>query len=124
FRVDDQLNRHDLTGEVLFRARAGCPWRDLPRAVREQEHRLRPASPLVAGRTWGQVLDVLRAGCDEVGSKDWTVSADSPVGRAHRHAAGARRALPADLARGQGRMTTIRQAAGRAGRPWAARAAG
>jgi hypothetical protein len=37
---------------------------------------------------------------DEVEGKDWTVSADSTVVRAHQHAAGARRALPADLVTG------------------------
>jgi hypothetical protein len=42
----------------------------------------------------------LRAGCDEAEGKDWTVSADSTVVRAHQHAAGARRARPADLPAG------------------------
>ncbi|MEV1247957.1 hypothetical protein ACIBO2_29180 [Nonomuraea sp. NPDC050022] len=35
------------------------------------------------------MLDGLRAGCDEIEGKDWTVSADSTVARAHQHAAGA-----------------------------------
>ena len=48
------------------------------------------------GRSWTR----LRAGCDEAEGKDWTVSADSAVVRAHQHAAGARRALPADLLTG------------------------
>ena len=47
--------------------------------------------------TWEKILDRLRAGCDEAEGKDWTLSADSTVVRAHQHAAGARRALPADL---------------------------
>ena len=68
--------------------------------VWELEHCLWAASPLVAGRTWAQVLDALRAGCDEAEGADWTVSADSTVVRAHQHAAGARRARPAELARG------------------------
>jgi transposase len=50
--------------------------------------------------TWAQILDVLRAGCDQAESRDRTVSADSTVVRAHQHAAGARRALPAELVRG------------------------
>ncbi len=50
--------------------------------------------------TWEQILDGLRAGCDEAEGKDWTVSADSTVVRAHQHAAGARRALPAELVTG------------------------
>jgi hypothetical protein len=50
----------------------------------------------------GADLDLLRAGCDEAEGKDWTVSADSTVVRAHRHAAGARKAPPADLRTGAG----------------------
>jgi len=50
--------------------------------------------------TWEKILDGLRAGCDEAEGKDWTVSADSTVVRAHQHAAGARRARPADLVTG------------------------
>jgi hypothetical protein len=41
--------------------------------------------------------DLLR---DEAEGKAWTLSADSTVVRAHQHAAGARRALPADLVTG------------------------
>jgi transposase len=46
--------------------------------------------------TWEQILDGLRAGCDEAEGSNWTVSADSTVARAHQHAAGARRARAAD----------------------------
>ncbi len=35
--------------------------------------------------TWEKILDGLRAGCDEAEGKDWTVSADSAVARAHQH---------------------------------------
>ena len=112
-----------MVNGILFRTRAGCPWRDLPAQFGNRSTVYGRHRRWSLDGTWGQVLDVLRAGCDEVESKDWTVRPDSTVVRAHQHAAGARRALPADLARGQGRMT-IRQAAGRAGRPWAARAAG
>jgi hypothetical protein len=58
---------------------------------------------IAAGRWTGpgkQILDALRAGCDEAEGRDWTLSADSTVVRAHQHAAGARRALPAELATG------------------------
>jgi transposase len=46
--------------------------------------------------TWEQILDGLRAGCDEAEGSNWTVSADSTVARAHQHAAGARRVPAAD----------------------------
>jgi transposase len=91
--VDDRLNRHDLTGEewqrllpmmpadawqgrrwsnhrmvidgVMFRARNGCPWRDL-RGVygswKTVSNRHRRWS---LDGTWEQMLDCLGAGCDE-----------------------------------------------------------
>ncbi len=120
----DRLNRHDLSEEewqrlrpllpadpprggrwadhrtvingIFFRTRAGCPWRDLPEGSGNwktvyNRHRRWPLDG-----TWEQILDGLRAGCDEAEGKGWTVSADSTVNRAHQHAAGARRALAAD----------------------------
>ncbi len=51
--------------------------------------------------TWEMILDGQRAGCDEAEGSNWTVSADSTVIRAHQHAAGARRARPADLVTGR-----------------------
>ena len=43
------------------------------------------------------ILDRLRAGCDEAEGQGRTVAADATVVRAHQHAAGARRAPPADV---------------------------
>ena len=85
---------------VLFRTRAGCPWRDLPERYGNWK--------TVYGRHRGwsldgtreQVLDVLCAGCDEAEGADWAVSADSTVIRARQHAAGARRAPAADSGTG------------------------
>jgi hypothetical protein len=53
--------------------------------LRELDDYLQPASPLV--RTWEQILDGLRSGCDEAEGRNWTVSADSTVARARQHAA-------------------------------------
>jgi len=128
--VDDHLNRHDLTDAewerlvwllpahprqghrwndhrtvingILFRTRTGCPWRDLPaeygnwKTVYGRHRRWS-----LDGR-WEQILNRLRAGCDDAEGAGWTVSADSTVVRAHQHAAGARRARPAELVRGGG----------------------
>jgi transposase len=52
--------------------------------------------------TWEQVLDALRAGCDEAEGGGWTVSAESTVVRAHQHAAGARKVPAANDLRGGG----------------------
>jgi transposase len=130
FRVDDLLNRHDLTDEewlrlaplmpaqprqghrwndhrtvingILFRARAGCPWRDLPGEFGNWSSIYGRHRRWSLDGTWAQILSRLRAGCDQAEGPDWTVSADSTVVRAHQHAAGARRAPPAAPVRGGG----------------------
>jgi transposase len=126
--VLDRLNRHDLTDEewerlrvflpadpprggrwldhrmvingIFFRTRAGCPWRDLPAGFGNWKTVYNRHRRWSMDGTWQQILDGLRAGCDEAEGTDWTVSADSTVVRAHQHAAGARRARPAELVTG------------------------
>jgi transposase len=113
--VDDRLNRHDLTDEdweqlagllpadpregyrwndhrmvidgVLFRTRTGCPWRDLPKGYGNWKTVYNRHRRWSLDGTWEQILDSLRAGCDEAEGADWTVSADSAVVRGHQHAA-------------------------------------
>ena len=85
---------------VFFRTRTGCPWRDLPEGFGNWSTVYGRHRRWSLDGTWAQILAALRAGCDEAEGTDWTVSADSTVVRAHQHAAGARRALPAELARG------------------------
>jgi len=116
--VDDLLKRHALTDEewarlvplvpaqprqghrwndhrtvidgILFRTRTGCPWRDLPgvfgnwKTVYERHRRWS------GDGTWEKMLGRLRAGCGEAEGREWAVSVDSTVVRAHQHAAGAR----------------------------------
>jgi transposase len=126
--VLDQLNRHDLTDEewerlrvflpgdpprggrwanhrkvidgIFFRTRAGCCWRDLPEGFGHWKTVYNRHRRWSLDGTWEKILDQLRAGCDEAEGADWAVSADSTVVRAHQHAAGARRTLPAELAAG------------------------
>jgi transposase len=81
---------------ILFRTRAGCPWRDLPAAYGNWSTVYGRHRRWSLDGTWEKILDRLRAGCDEAEGRGWTVSADSTVVRAHQHAAGARRALPAE----------------------------
>jgi transposase len=120
----DLLNRHDLSGEewehlrmflpvdaprgarwadhrtvingIFFRARAGCPWRGLPENFGNWKTVYNRHRRWSLDGTWEQILHSLRAGCDEAEGKEWTVSADSTVARAHQHAAGARRVPAAD----------------------------
>jgi transposase len=81
---------------IFFRARAGCPWRDLPEGFGNWKTVYNRHRRWSLDGTWEQILDGLRAGCDEAEGGNWTVSADSTVARAHQHAAGARRARAAD----------------------------
>lgn len=121
----DRLNRHDLSGEEWEHLRMFLPV-DQPGGGRWADHRTvingSSSVPGLAARggtcrrtsgtnrktvynrhrrwsldgTWEQFLHRLRAGCDEAEDKEWTVSADSTVARAHQHAAGARRVPAAD----------------------------
>jgi transposase len=123
--VDDRLSRHDLTDEewallaplmpanprqghrwndhrtvvngIMFRTRAGCPWRDLPECYGNWKSVYGRHRRWSGDGTWETILDALRAGCDEAGSRAWTVAADAAVVRAHQHAAGARHAPPKDI---------------------------
>ena len=81
---------------IFFRARAGCPWRDLPENFGNWKTVYNRHRRWSLDGTWEQILHRLRAGCDEAEGKGWTVSADSTVARAHQHAAGARRVPAAD----------------------------
>jgi transposase len=122
---DDRLGRHDLTDEewarlepflprhprqghrwndhrlvidgVFHRVRTGCPWRDLPERFGNWKTVYNRHRRWSGDGTWEQVLDALRAGCDEAKGRAWTVAADATVVRAHQHAAGARHAPPKDI---------------------------
>ncbi len=89
-------DHRQVVNGVVWRARTGCPWRDLPpgygpwQTVYERHRRWS------GDGTWERVLDGLRVGCD-AGEGEWTVGIDSTVVRAHQHAAGARHAPPADV---------------------------
>jgi transposase len=85
---------------IFFRPRTGCPWRDLPEGLGNWKTVYNRHRRWSLDGTWEKILDGLRAGCDETEGRDWTVSADSTVVRAHQHAAGARRALPAAVVTG------------------------
>lgn len=80
---------------MLFRVRAGVPWRDLPerygswKTVYERHRRWS------ADGTWDRILQAVQADADLAGRVDWSmVGVDSTSCRAHQHAAGARKAWP------------------------------
>ena len=84
---------------ILFRTRAGCPWRDLPGEYGSWKTVYGRHRRWSLDGTWEQILGRLRAGCDAGEGARWALSADSTVVRAHQHAAGARRAVPAGPAK-------------------------
>ncbi|MFF5538765.1 IS5 family transposase [Streptomyces cinerochromogenes] len=80
---------------ILFRVRAGIPWRDLPerfgswKTVYERHRRWS------ADGTWDRILHAVQADADLAGRIDWSmISVDSTSCRAHQHAAGARKKKP------------------------------
>ncbi len=74
-------HRKVLNG-ILFRIRAGCPWRDLPPEYGNWKTAYNRHRRWALDGTWEKILGRLRAGCDEAEGEDWTVSADSTVVRA------------------------------------------
>lgn len=123
--TDDRVVRHDLTDEewarlapllpgnalhgrpwsdhrmvingVLHRARAGCPWRDLPAQYGPWKTVYNRHRRWSGDGTWEAILAELQAGCDQEEGADWTAAIDSTVVRAHQHAAGARHDPPKDI---------------------------
>lgn len=70
---------------MIFRARTGIPWRDLPReqfgpwqTVWKRHRRY------AADGTWDKVLAALLTEADAAGEIDWRVSVDSTISRAHQ----------------------------------------
>jgi transposase len=82
---------------VFWRTRTGAPWRDLPDDYGNWKTVYQRHRRWSGDGTWEQVLDGLRAGCDQDEAAGWTAAIDSTVVRAHQHAAGARRDPPRDI---------------------------
>jgi transposase len=76
---------------ILWPARTGAPWRDLPERYgpwKTAHERLRKWT---ADGTWDRILAEVIVKDDAVGAMEWTFSIDSSSIRAHQHAAGARK---------------------------------
>jgi transposase len=86
-----------LINGVLWRTRTGSPWRDLPRCYGNWKTVYNRHRRWSADGTWDEILVGLRRGCDQDVDTEWALGVDSTVTRAHQHAAGARRRLPAEL---------------------------
>jgi transposase len=83
------LDHRTLIEAVLWLARTGAPWRDLPPELMNWRSAWRRLQRWTAAGVWERVVDALRAMAPEAG---WEVHMlDSTVVRAHAHAAGARK---------------------------------
>ncbi|MFD6825502.1 transposase [Streptomyces sp. NPDC060085] len=94
--LPDRVSRRDhrqVIDAIAFKYRTGTPWMDLPE---QAPNRLRMWA---ADGTWERVLTVLLAQADAEGDLDWVVAVDSPMVRAHQHAAGARQKGPRQASR-------------------------
>ncbi len=85
------LDHRRMINGMLWIARTGAPWRDLPErygavgTVSSRCYRWQPAG------IWDRILAVLQQQADADGQLDWTMHfVDGTSVRAHQHAAGAK----------------------------------
>jgi len=71
---------------MIYRARTGVPWRDLPAGFGAWQTVHRRFQEWSSDGTFDRVLGELLAGADAAGQVQWAVSVDSTVARAHQHA--------------------------------------
>ncbi|CAM5307834.1 Transposase OS=Streptomyces griseomycini OX=66895 GN=FHS37_007694 PE=4 SV=1 [Streptomyces griseomycini] len=115
---------------VLFRARTGVPWPDLPERYGPWQTVYERHRRWSADGTWKALRQELQIEADagnpdgalarQVSRQEWAVNIDSTSCRAHQHAAGAPRKPPADHPQ-EGAERVRRQ---RGARHWGARGAG
>jgi transposase len=96
---------------VLFRARTGVPWPDLPERYGPWQGVYERHRRWSADGTWNKILQELQIEADagdpdaaltqavqeQVREREWAVNIDSTSCRAHQHAAGARHRPPRDF---------------------------
>lgn len=94
-------DHRQVVNGILHRVRTGVQWRDLPerygpwKTVYERHRRWS------ADGTWERLLQQVQAQAHAAGGIDWDVSVDSTSIRAHRQAAGARKAPPPVASKGR-----------------------
>jgi transposase len=89
------LDHRRILNGMLWILRTGAPWHDLPerygpwRTVASRFYRWRKAG------VFQHLFDALKQQADAAGQLDWEVHfVDSPMVRAHQHAAGAKKGMP------------------------------
>ena len=98
-------HRQVLEG-IIYRFRAGIPWRDLPASFGPWQTVWKRHRRFSADGTWDRIHTRLLTDADAAGDLVWDVSVDSTVNRAHQHAT--------NLTRGTGGSGELHEAAGRA----------
>ncbi|MBP2216662.1 transposase [Arthrobacter sp. CAN_C5] len=80
------FNNHRLVVEgIVYRFRAGIPWRDLPECFGSWKTVWKRHRRFSSDGTWDRIHTQLLAEADAAGMIDWEVSVDSTVNRAHQH---------------------------------------
>lgn len=82
---------------IIFRYRAGCPWRDLPEGFGPYQTVWKRHARWSKDGTWDQILAALLLKADDAGQLDWQVSIDSTVSRVHQHGSNMTREVAAVL---------------------------
>ena len=85
--------KRQLIDGIRWRVRVGSPWRDVPACYGPWQTVYGLFRRWQRDGTWEQIVTGLQARADAAGLITWDVSVDSTIGRAHQHAAGARRRL-------------------------------
>ncbi|MFE9404079.1 transposase [Streptomyces sp. NPDC006530] len=83
--------RRQLIDGIRWRTRTATPWRDVPERYGPWDRVYDLFRRWQRNGTWKWTLGQLQTEADAKGLITWDVSVDSPVCRAHQHAAGARK---------------------------------
>ena len=75
---------------ILWRLRAGAPWRDVPERYGPWQTCYDRFVRWRRDGTWDRLLALAHSAADAAGELDWVVCIDGTIVRAHQHAAGAR----------------------------------
>jgi transposase len=80
-----------LINAIRWRARCGCPWRDVPSCYGPWKSAYDLFRRWQRSGAWAAIVTGLQAMADAAGHVTWDVSVDSTIAPAHQHAAGARK---------------------------------
>lgn len=84
-------DHREVIDAVAWKYRTGLPWTDMPEQFGSWKGVYTRLRNWAIDGTWAQVFTALLAAADAEEDRDWAVSVDSTIVRAHQHAAGARK---------------------------------